>query len=105
MLTILTFFSTPILEKIFGNGALEVGDHSYETSITEKVSGGGKLAVGNDHSYKTFYRFQGEDPDDWDAMEVLPRTNPDPAEDEVSSNFQKQALPIFLGGWRGDEQL
>ena len=27
VLTILTFFSTPILEKIFGNGTVEVGDN------------------------------------------------------------------------------
>ena len=34
VLTILTFFSTPILEAIFGNGTVEVGnDHSYKTAI------------------------------------------------------------------------
>ena len=27
LLTMLTFFSTAILEKIFGNGAVEVSDH------------------------------------------------------------------------------
>jgi len=53
LLTALTFFSTPILEAIFGNGMVE-----------------------------------GEDPDAW-WKEIEPRTNPNPAEDEVSINFQK----------------
>ena len=40
--------------------------------------------------------FQGEDPEQWDAMETLPRTNPDPAEDAVSRNFEKQGLANIL---------
>ena len=35
--------------------------------------------------------FQGEDPKDWDAMEVVSRTNP-AEDDEVSCNFQKQGF-------------
>ena len=38
--------------------------------------------------------FQGEDPDAW-WKEIEPRTNPNPAEDEVSSNFQKQGFILY----------
>ena len=57
MLSILTFFSTPILEKIFGNGAVEVDHHHSLRDIN--------------------YCKKGEE---WDAM---PSANVDPAEDEV----------------------
>ena len=39
--------------------------------------------------------FKGEDPDAW-WKEIEPRTNPNPAEDEVSSNFQKQGFANIL---------
>ena len=72
ILTILTFFSTQILEAIFGNGMVEVGN---------------KL--------KYINLFQGEDPDAW-WKEIEPRTNSNPAEDEVSGNFQKQGFANIL---------
>ena len=72
ILTILTFFSTQILEAIFGNGMVEVGN---------------KL--------KYINLFQGEDPDAW-WMDIEPRTNPSLAEDEVRSNFQKQGFANIL---------
>ena len=34
--------------------------------------------------------FQGENPEDWYAMDILP--NPNPAEDEVRCNFEKQGF-------------
>ena len=74
VLTLLTFFSTPILETIFGNGTVEVG---------------------NDQSCKRLKLFQGENPEDWDAMEILPRTNP-AEDDEVSCNFQKQGFANII---------
>ena len=73
ILTCLTFFSIQILEAIFGNGMVEVGLISFKKSIL----------------------FQGEDPDAW-WKEIEPRTNPNPAEDEVSSNFQKQGFANIL---------
>ena len=71
LLTALTFFSTPILETIFGNGMVEVGNE-----------------------FKHINLFKGEDPDAW-WKEIEPRTNPNPAEDEVSSNFQKQGFILY----------
>ena len=53
--------------------------------------------------YKVIYKdtnlLQGENPEDWDAMEVVPRTNP-AEDDEVSCNFKKQVFfqILFLGG-------
>ena len=75
VLTALTFFSIQILEAIFGNGMVEVGNYQ---------------------SFKILDLFQGENPDAW-WMEIEPRTNNlNPAEDEVSNNFQKQGFANIL---------
>ena len=73
VLTSLTFFSTQILEAIFGNGLVEV-----------------MIKVERHRSF-----FQGEDPDAW-WKEIEPRTNSNLAEDEVSGNFQNQGFANIL---------
>ena len=68
LLTIITYFSSPILTKIFGDGSLEVGNLCYK------------------QTYLIYLEHQGEDEEDWAYDEG-------PADEKVDTNF---LLSTFL---------
>ena len=74
LLTIITYFSSPILTKIFGDGSLEVGNLCYK------------------QTYLIYLEHQGEDEEDWAYDE-------EPADEEVATNFYLDTAFISQPGF------